>query len=126
MESSSVTSSGSSLHPRASSGATASTSRAVAYTVQPLRASRSAVAHPIPDEQPVMSTALEVHPDPFSDIDVLQSCACTERWLPKIMPLRVPPAPDERRRRREVDAVEEQYGDEEEGEQNGAFVVRVD
>src|SRR3712207_9482664 len=94
MESSSVTSSGRSLHPKASSGAIAATSRAVAYTVQPPRASRSAVAQPIPDEQPVTSTALEVHPDPFSDIDALQSCACTKRWLSGIMQL---PRSEERR-----------------------------
>jgi hypothetical protein len=45
----------------------ASTLRDVAYTVQPLRARRSAVTQPMPDEQPVTKTALEVHVDPLPD-----------------------------------------------------------
>src|SRR5918992_930950 len=65
IDSSSVTSSGSSLHPHSLSEAIASTSRAVAYTVQPPRAKRSAVAQPMPDEQPVIKTALEVHLGPI-------------------------------------------------------------
>ena len=58
---------GSNLQPCASSGAIDSTLRAVAYTVQPFYAKRSAVAHPMPGEQPVIKTALEVHVDPIPD-----------------------------------------------------------
>ena len=47
-------------HPRASSALSVSGLRAVAYTVQPEAARRSAVARPMPDEQPVTSTAREV------------------------------------------------------------------
>jgi hypothetical protein len=39
-----------------------SSRRAVAYTVQPPAASRRAVASPIPEEQPVISTAFEISP----------------------------------------------------------------
>src|SRR3712207_9437290 len=105
MESSSVTSSGSSLHPNASSGAIASTSRAVAYTVQPLRASRSAVAQPMPDEQPVRRTALEVHPGPASDISPSRPSPSARIMQ---LPTRSPLAPGERHRRREVDGVEDE------------------
>src|SRR5919107_5544474 len=116
MDSSSVTSSGSSLHPLCASGEISSTLRAVAHTVQPLRDRRSAVAQPMPDEQPVMSTALEVHPDPSSDIKP-PSVPC-RRPLPAIMPLRASLAPAVDYRRREVDTVEDEDGDVEEGQQD--------
>src|SRR5215218_10842636 len=67
MDPSSVTSSGSSLQARASSDAIASTLRAVAYTVHPLSARCSAVVQPMPDEQPVIKTALDVPVDSIPD-----------------------------------------------------------
>ena len=45
------------MQPASSSPAIDSSRRAVAYTVQSVRASRTAVARPMPEEQPVMSTA---------------------------------------------------------------------
>src|SRR4051812_40309895 len=57
IDDSSVTSSGSGLQPARSS--TASRLRAVAYTVWPCAARCSAVARPIPVEQPVISTVCE-------------------------------------------------------------------
>src|SRR5919204_1846192 len=59
IDSSSVTSSASVSHPRSPSSAIDSALRAVAYTLQPRAARRSAVARPIPDEQPVIRTARE-------------------------------------------------------------------
>src|SRR5664279_1713573 len=56
---SSVTSSASVRQPASVSSAIDSGCRALAYTVHPERASASAVARPMPDEQPVMSTALD-------------------------------------------------------------------
>src|SRR5829696_9059080 len=56
MEDSSVTSSASFLQPLRSRPSSDSSRRAVAYTVCPLLERCSAVARPIPDEQPVMST----------------------------------------------------------------------
>ena len=56
IDASSVTSSANVRHPAASSAASVSILRAVAYTVKrPDRASRAAVACPMPDEQPVIS-----------------------------------------------------------------------
>ena len=55
IEASSVTSSWSGRQPVRPS--TASSLRALAYTVKPAAASRSAVARPIPEEQPVTRTA---------------------------------------------------------------------
>ena len=59
IDASSVTSRGSVLQPAASRSLSVSGRRAVAYTVQPSRTSNKAVACPMPDEQPVIRTALE-------------------------------------------------------------------
>src|SRR5512133_3557927 len=56
-DASSTTSSASVLQPSASRAASVSGLRAVAYTDQPALARRDAVAAPMPDEQPVISTA---------------------------------------------------------------------
>ena len=51
-----MTSSASTRQPAASSSVSVSTRRAEAYTVNSPRASRSAVARPMPVEHPVIST----------------------------------------------------------------------
>src|SRR3712207_8510784 len=90
MDPSSVTSSGSSLQPRASSGAIASTLRAVAYTVHPLPARCSAVVQPMPDEQPVIKTALDVPVDSIPDTRNVPP-SLTRRPYPCHPPLCRPP-----------------------------------
>jgi len=60
----SVTSSAAVSQPASANGSISSGSRAVAYTVQPSSAKASAVARPIPDEQPVMSTVFGCIPNP--------------------------------------------------------------
>src|SRR5687767_1473129 len=67
MDASSSTSSDSVRQPFAVSSASASTLRAVAYTVRPSPARRSAVARPIPDEHPVTSTTFDVIRSPRGD-----------------------------------------------------------
>src|SRR5262245_58923995 len=69
IDASSVTSSASVRQPTRARSVNVSGRRAVAYTVQPAAASRTAVAAPIPDEQPVMSTGPM---EGRSDIDVLR------------------------------------------------------
>src|SRR5205807_1314167 len=59
IESSSVTSRASTVHPFCSSAASVSGRRAVAYTFHPSCARRAAVASPMPDEQPVIRTAFD-------------------------------------------------------------------
>ena len=59
IEASSLTSSASVVAPLSASAAIDSGRRAVAYTVWPSPSSRSAVAYPMPDEQPVIRTGPE-------------------------------------------------------------------
>jgi hypothetical protein len=59
IECSSVTSSASVRQPASASSVSVCGRRALAYTVQPPFARRIAVARPMPEEQPVISTALE-------------------------------------------------------------------
>src|SRR4051794_29653511 len=58
MDASSVTSSAAVRHPAASSSVSVDGSRAVAQVVCPARTSASAVARPMPEEQPVTSAVL--------------------------------------------------------------------
>src|SRR5215203_1546796 len=72
IESSSVTSRARSLQPLSPRGAIFSTSRAVAYTLQPTSERYLAVAHPMPEEQPVIRTAFETFiPYPPTVVNVI-------------------------------------------------------
>jgi hypothetical protein len=70
----------------------------------------------MPDEQPVISTALETHLDLYSDILPSNPSFLTTSLTMLVGIKRFPLTPGEGRRRADVDPVEDQDGHVEEGE----------